>query len=42
MEARSKSIKRKAALLCRLFLLLAAGVLLSACALPIPLGSTTF
>ena len=42
MEARSKSTLRKAELLCRLFILLAASLLLASCALPIPLGSTTF
>lgn len=42
MEARSKSTMRKAAQLCRLFLLLACALLLASCALPIPLGSTTF
>ena len=42
MVAPSKSSRQKAPLLCRLFLLLAAALLLSACALPIPIGSTSF
>ena len=42
MVVPSKSSRQKAAQLCRLFLLLAASLLLSACALPIPIGSTSF